>query len=105
MPSRTIRQLGHVGRIDRQRVRSHIIIRSASQNSLPREWQVTCINFEVPGHVLGSLTLFFLVAATWEKRKLCRVFAGRTAAKFPLGNFRLTWDENIKMDLIQIVHT
>jgi hypothetical protein len=54
---------------------------------------------------MGLLTLFFLVAATWEKRNLYRVFAGRPAAKFPLGNFRLRWDDNIKMDLKQIVYS
>jgi hypothetical protein len=53
---------------------------------------------------MGSLTSCFLVAATWEKRNLYRGFAGRTAAKFPLGNFRFRWDDNIKMDLKQIVY-
>lgn len=66
---------------------------------------MTCLNYEIPGHVMGSLTLFFLVAATREKRILYRGFAGRTAAKFPLGNFRLRWDDNIKMDLKQVVYS
>jgi hypothetical protein len=103
--SRRIRQFGYVSRTERQRVHTHMIIRSASQNSLPWEWHMTCINFEIAGRVMWSLTLFFLVATKWGKRNLYRGFAGRTAAKFPLGNFRLRWDDNIKMDLKQIIYS
>jgi hypothetical protein len=66
---------------------------------------MTCINLEIPGHVMGSFTLFFLVATMWEKRNLYTVFAGRPAAKFPLGNCKLRCDDNIKMDPKQIVYS
>jgi hypothetical protein len=43
------------------------------------------------------------VARREEKRNAYRILAGKPEGKRPLGRPRIRWEDNIKMDLIEIV--
>ena len=42
------------------------------------------------------------VARIWERRGIYRVLVGKAEGKRPLGRSRLTWKDNIKMDLQEV---
>jgi hypothetical protein len=42
------------------------------------------------------------VARIAESRGVYRFLVGKTEGKIPLGRFRRTWDDNIKMDLQEV---
>jgi hypothetical protein len=56
------------------------------------EYHITALGTPKAGHV----------ARTGERKGVYRVLVGKPEGKRPLGRTRLRWDDNIKMDLLQV---